>query len=258
MDGSRNRQFALHMIWYSQNFTPKRYVGEAYGSDLPAARHMRVDEHWVWTVGFGDYLRSLNQHGKIHVVGPILWYLPEPGAPAPRTSIKIAVFDVTPFAAGNNTAFGAARNYYSADTIRQFILDIVRAGDAVSKAIGFPVEVVLKHKRGVSVSRHDATYIGFLETLEAQRESFSLIDHRTDLYQLLEQCDISVSVPYTSTAYVAAHLGKHAVFYDPFSELVPTHEPNEYVIFCAGFHELQETFARILLSPAHNVRVARA
>jgi hypothetical protein len=61
MKGLKKQSYRLHMIWYSQNFIPKKYIGEEIGSDLPSARHIRVDTHWVWTFGFMKYLKNLGQ-----------------------------------------------------------------------------------------------------------------------------------------------------------------------------------------------------
>ena len=51
---------------------------------------------------------------------------------------------------------------------------------------------------------------------------------------------MSISVPYTSTSYVAAYLKKPAIFYDPFAELVPKFEKNEFVYFASEYDELKD------------------
>jgi hypothetical protein len=256
MHGLRDCRHTVHMIWYSQNFVPKQYVGESVGSDLPAARHMRVDQHWVWTDGFAEYLRTLDQTGTIHVVGPLLWYLPEDAPPPADDAIRIAIFDVTPFDS-SNSAFGAARNYYSAETIGQFISDVVTACEALAAHTGRRVSMLVKHKRGIS-NRHDRGYLNMLDSLVSERNDFVLVDHRTDLFGLLSNCEASVSVPYTSTAYVAAHIGTPAIFYDPFGELVPVFERNEHVTFCAGRTDLQQTLAGLIARRRQGGAVARA
>jgi hypothetical protein len=256
MHGLRRRHHRLHMVWYSQNFVPKQYVGEVLGSDLPAARHMRIDEHWVWTPGFAEYLRSLDQHGSLHVAGPLLWYLPGQAPAVEGDAIRVAVFDVTPFDSGAS-AFGAARNYYSAETIGQFIDDIVAACDRLKEVARRPVHILVKHKRSVS-SRHDRGYLRMLDELVRRRDDFTLVDHRLDLFALLTSCDVSVSVPYTSTAYVAAYLGKPALFYDPHAELVPVFEKSEHIGFCAGRAELEEALLRLAAPAGSGRAVVRA
>lgn len=245
MKGIVNQKSRLHMLWYSQNFIPKMYVGEQTRSDLPSARHMRADVHWVWTEGFASYLKKLGQTSQMRVVGPILWYLPERVSDLGQESIKIALFDVTPLPDGR-TSFAAAKNYYSVSTIRSFVADIVAACDKIEASSRREVLILLKHKRAPVSGHHDSTYIGFLDEMAQARPNFRLIEHRTNLFGLLAECDLSISVPYTSTAYVAAHLGKPAIYYDPFAELVAQHEPNELVHFAAGVDELHQLMARCL------------
>lgn len=239
MKGLMNQQFKLHMIWYSQNFIPKTYIGEKTNSNLPAARHMRVDVHWVWTEGFKSYLRELKQTSQIKVVGPLLWYLPEKKLYFGDSCIKVAVFDITPVP-DERTVFGAAKNYYSVSTIEKFMLDIISICDDITTSTGKNVLVLLKHKRMPIIGRHDSTYLKFLERLISVKTNFKMIDHRTNLFDLLEECDLSISVPYTSTAYVAASIKKPGIYYDPFAELVPRYEVNEFISFASGPIELRK------------------
>lgn len=246
MKGLTGQTFKLHMVWYSQNFIPKMYAGDEARPDFPAARHMRVDVHWVWTEGFRDYLRGLGLAGDIRVVGPILWYLPEEKTPRPRDScLKVAVFDVTPLPDGE-MAFGAAKNYYSVTTITKFIIDIVDACEEGAIPSGRELLILVKHKRAPRVGRHDSTYLEFLEQIAKERPNFRLIDHHTNLFELLEECDLSVSVPYTSTAYVAASLGKPTIYYDPFAELIPQFEESKFVYFASGPEELKKLTRQLL------------
>lgn len=240
MKGLAGQRFALHMVWYSQNFVPKMYVGETERSSLPAARHMRVDVHWVWTRGFEAYLRELGSTSRVEVVGPLLWYLPETTPTVRDGSVKIAVFDITPLPDGQ-TAFGALKNYYSVTTIARFITDIVETAEALAAESGRQVRVLIKHKRAPKAGYHDSSYLEMLEAMARVKPHVALIDHHTNLFGLLSECDLSISVPWTSTAYVGAHLGKPGIYYDPFGELVATHEPNPFVHFAAGPDALRRT-----------------
>lgn len=245
MKGLIGQRFKLNMIWYSQNFIPKVYVGELEESNLPSARHMRIDVHWVWTGGFRDYLQRIGQASEIRIVGPILWYLPEP-MPSPKEElIRIAIFDITPLPDGIRP-FGALKNYYSVSLMKQFILDIVDVSRDLELASGKKVSIQLKHKRKPKADFHDAQYLDFLQQVQALNSNFTLIDHQSNLFGLLELCDISISVPYTSTTYVASQLKKHAVYYDPFSELIPTYEQDNFIHFASGRSELRLSLLRYL------------
>jgi hypothetical protein len=250
MVGMTGRTFQLHMLWYSQNFVPKMYAGDTRRPDLPASRHMRVDVHWVWTPGFCDYLRDLGQSGEINVVGPILWYLPTPGRARERASpdaLKVALFDITPLPDGT-TAFGALKNYYTVATISRFVSDSLARCEAVGRALRRPVLVLLKHKRAPKVGRHASVYLDFLDELVRTHPTFQLIDHRTSLFDLLDDCDVSISVPYTSTAYVASWLGKPAIYYDSSGEVVPNFERTDLIRFASDAEQLQALLSECLVS----------
>jgi polysaccharide biosynthesis PFTS motif protein len=152
--------------------------------------------------------------------------------------LKIALFDITPLPDGT-TAFGALKNYYSVATISKFVVDSLDACEAVAAGMGKPVQIFLKHKRAPRAGRHATTYLDLLQELVRTRGNFQLIEHHSNLFELLGECHLSISVPYTSTAYVASFLSKPAIYYDSSAELVANFERNEFVHFAAGPRELQ-------------------
>jgi len=245
MKGLKNQKFKLHMIWYSQNFIPKMYQGDKKRPDLPAARHMRVDVHWVWTKGFSEYLGGLGQESEIRVVGPILWYLPEAIEGLNDNNINIVMFDVTPIS-GNDAKYGAIKNYYSVATIKKFVIDILNISAEITEASGKEEIIFLKHKRVPEISRHASEYLDFLHDIEKNNSNFKLISPQINLYGLLNICQLSIAVPYTSTTYVAESLEKTAIYYDPFAELVPKFESSRYVHFASGANELRHLMGKCL------------
>lgn len=244
MKGLDNQRFKLHVLWYSQNFIPKIYKGENEVSSLPSSRHMRADFHWVWTEGFKNYLRSIGQTGEINVVGPIVWQIPENLHKLTDDIIRICVFDVTPVQPGKNT-FGAIRNYYTVETISKFIQDINHLAKILEERSGKKVEILLKHKRNPNLHHHDNDYLKQIDDMVA-RGLIVLVKPDTNLFEMLSNSVLSISVPYTSTAYVADHLGKDAIFYDANAELVPHYEKRTHVHFCAEFDELRRKAFKIL------------
>jgi polysaccharide biosynthesis PFTS motif protein len=112
---------------------------------------------------------------------------------------------------------------------------------------GKQILILLKHKRKPKVGHHDSQYLKFIEHLETINLNFKLIDNQINLFGLLEKCDISISVPYTSTVYVALELKKNAIYYDPFSELIPLYEKNQFVHFASGQRELRQLLDKYLL-----------
>lgn len=248
MRAGGNQHFDLHMIWYSQNFIPKVYIGEEESSSLPSARHMYVDVHWVWTEGFKMYLKSLRQNSEIHVVGPILWYLPLPAENFDDSKLKIAVFDITPVPDGHRV-FGALTNYYTVRLMEKFVADIVEICNEFEKIYGKEIIILLKHKRAPKIGFHAVKYLNFIDTLLTENSNLSLLDHNYNLFRLMDECVCSISVPYTSTAYVSAALEKTSIYYDPFGQLVPKYEDNRFIKFSSSQAELQK-----LIEVALNIR----
>jgi polysaccharide biosynthesis PFTS motif protein len=249
-----NRNFRVHSVHYSQNSKPHVYAHDNVAACLPEHKHVRVDEHWVWTHGYKSHLQELGHEGSIHVVGPILFYLPPFPGPLPPQSneIVIAVFDVTPVHYTKARDLGIINNYYSTDHVIQFIDEIVEVCRHVESVCKGSVRVCLKHKRQFVEGVHDRRYKDHIESLVSQ-EQIDIIDHSTNLYSLLSTSDLSISIPYTSVAYVANELELDSIYFDPTQELLPSHEPTPYIHFASGAGELIDTVRRIVKKSPKNV-----
>jgi polysaccharide biosynthesis PFTS motif protein len=243
MRGPATRRFAVHMVWYSQNTRPVVYARDGFAADLPNYRHARMDETWVWTSGYKSYLEQLGLPCVIHVVGPILWYLPEPAQPRVEKDICIVVFDVTPVRDDAAERIGLIGNYYCAENMIRFIEEVLAVCREVEKKSGGRVRLMLKHKRSYNQA-HDQRYIDLIERLSAPQGDMTLVPFQTNMYALLAGSDVSIVVPWSSPAYVAAHLGAQAVFFDPAMELLPTFEQTSRVKFASGRAELLTLLAR--------------
>jgi polysaccharide biosynthesis PFTS motif protein len=77
-----------------------------------------------------------------------------------------------------------------------------------------------------------------VDSLHIAYPNFSMVPEETNVFRFLAESVVSVSVPYTSTSYVAASLNKHAIYYDPFGELVPVFEADLHVHFAADRESL--------------------
>jgi len=248
MIGIKNQTFRLHMIWYSQNFIPKMYHGDVETPSLPPARHMRVHEHWVWTKEFRKYLRKINQKGKIHTVGPILWYLNKEKKTTLKINriYKVAIFDVTPLN-DKYLAFGAAKNYYSIKNMKKFIADIVFVCGSIAKKQNIKIKLILKNKRTPKKKVHSLDYLTWLNKNFISKKLLYKKHYNTNLFKFLNACHISICVPYTSAAYVGAFLKKKSVFYDSTSSLIPKIEKNKNIKFAKTKHQLKKIILKDIL-----------
>lgn len=249
------RRFRAHMVWYSQNTVPVVYATDNERSNIPNYRHMRLDEHWVWTEQYAKQLRNLGSDATIHAVGPILWYLPEAGSRQGNIP-TVVVFDVTPVKEGFARQIGLVKNYYSASNMIAFVEQVVAACEKAATRLGQPILVLLKHKRGHS-EVHDRSYLQFVKNL-ADAGRIQLAPAQTNLYSLIAASSATVVVPYSSPAQVAATLGVPAIYFDPTQQLVPTHDQEPLVTFASGPAALAAAFDQVFQrrSPQSQVKQA--
>lgn len=249
------RNYTTHIIWYSTNSSPLVYAGDnaergagVVRPAIPWIRHVRVDTSWVWTEAYADYLRRLGVPGNMRAIGPILWYLPEaPSIQRNDAEIRLAVFDVTPVSHEMKQRLGLVQHYYRTDTMIRFIEDIVAAARALEEQIGKRALIALKPKRAYEPI-HDSRYIAFVERLSRSTIEFEVLPPETNMFSLVSGSDVTVVIPYSSPAYVASHLGRPAVYYDPTGQLVPSYEEDEWISFASGREDLVKTLRMALES----------
>ena len=238
------RRHATHMVWYSQNCIPFVYAFDPVRTQLPNHRHMAFDETWVWTEGFGDYIRSLGTRARIHVVGPIVFYLPKAAPSDHDGALRVMVFDVTPVRREVARRIGLLYNYYSAENLLKFITDIVTAAARTEEKLGRKVRLVLKHKRSHEPTR-DPGYVAAIERF-TEAGALQLESPDTNVYALIARADVVIAVPWSSPVYVAQNAGKPALYYDPTGELLPAHEAAADVPFVAGAAKLEQRLLEML------------
>ncbi|HEY7985307.1 MAG TPA: hypothetical protein VIE17_00125 [Methylophilaceae bacterium] len=216
MRGKRN--FAVHMVWYSQNTRLHQYKNQAHEAQNPHIPYVTADVHWVWTEGYRDHLaRILKTQGDIRVVGPILWYLPE------ALSIKlerpcVAVFDVIPVTADAAFKLGIPDSYFSPRNAQKFLTDIVEACNSIGDLTGERPQIYLKHKREAASPLFDRSYLDLVSEL-ASSGQICLLDPGENIFGMLAASDLCVAIPYTSPVHVATSVGTPAIYYDPTQSL---------------------------------------
>lgn len=250
MSDLAGRRFASHMVWYSSNSTPLAHISDPVTADYAGFRQIRVDVSWVWTEQFARYLKGLGVDGAMKVVGPILWYMPDgTEALSAHDCIRIAVFDVVPVKPELEAALGIVYyNYYRTECVVDFVEDVLAACQALEARTGKRVLVSLKPKRDSDVI-HDPRYAAFIDEVRNSRRA-TVVPPETNVFSLLGASDVAIVIPYSSPAYVASHLGKPAIYYDPTEELFPTYERNPLVTFAAGRESLIETLVAVIYKAA--------
>jgi polysaccharide biosynthesis PFTS motif protein len=216
LKGLKNANFKSSMIWYSQNFIPKFYRGESEQSYLPGTNKIRIDHHWVWTKKFGEMLKRKNPSCSYTAIGSILFY---PFAIKPKILREyIVIFDVIPRKSQEKLFFGAIYNYYSVETIKAFVYDIVTTIDEINNTYNKQIEVILKTKRPKN-NFHSDEYFQFTEKLKLKYPIFKMVDSQLNIYGLIKGSKAVFSVPFTSTAEVGFEMKIPSFFYDASNKI---------------------------------------
>jgi polysaccharide biosynthesis PFTS motif protein len=234
-----NKSYSLHMALYSQN-APFAFVHKDDGiiSDLSEYRGIRADNIWVWTKYFANHLKSIGVDSKFHVIGPIMWYLPEGKVQNPRSHIVISVFDVSPKSDSILKTIGYENiyMYYSLENMSRFLLEIIKVVNFLEMSTNNRIEIVLKHKKECRES-DNSQYFDLVRRL-VDENKVTLVKPHENIFSVISNSDVVVSFPYTSTAYIADHMGIPSIYFDPVKELIPVYEETKGITFSSGASNL--------------------
>jgi hypothetical protein len=229
--------FRIHMVWYAQNFKPVTWTDNQITSDLVEFRAMHVNEHWVWTKSFGEYLLGFVGNVKYTAVGPILWYLPQIDLTS-SDKLQIAIFDVSPYSDEIALSYGQFPNYNSPANLTQFISDILALKDFLTQNLQRELVCVLKTKRGYR-SAYDREYFEMLESKSAEGV-LKLIPHDEDIFRIIGGSSLVIVYPFSSPAYVAEAMGVPVIYYDPTGNIIGHYFPQviQKIGFVSGKYNL--------------------
>jgi len=207
----REGSVSCAMVWYSEN---SKWIWQdgIHDAELPMYRHLHVGVHWVWTEAHANWLRSLGHDGPIHVVGPILWYLPRPAIPKPAADVLwVTVFGIIPVSDDLAEQLGFTDNYYSVDRCLAFLRGVVVAAEAARAQTELPIQVRVKPKR--FRPKAPSEYEREVETLVGVG-ALACMETSADQFDAARESLISVVQPFSSPALVAAHVGARACYFD--------------------------------------------
>ncbi len=240
----KNKSFKVHKVHYSQNSRPTVFNEEPSEIAHPSFRYVSVDEHWIWTKGYGEFLKEQGHNGPIHIVGPIMFYLPEEAKKKVGDVIRISIFDITPIYDHLAEKIGVINNYHSTKNMYDFLSQIVSVAEELEKNLGKKIELLLKHKRNFN-SNHDKKYIEFANSLSAENKII-LMKYDVNIFSLIGSSDLVISAPYSSPAYIASDMGIPSIYFDSSGELKPTFEPANRVMMASSREELKNEMIKLL------------
>lgn len=126
--------------------------------------------------------------------------------------MKAAIFDVQPHRASLKVHVnGAVSKYYEATVAIQFLRDIHTVLNEYS------IMALHKRKRDIGNVLHPK-YKNVLK--EFSGENQIIVNPELSAYNLIEEVDFVISMPFTSTAILASEQNKPSIYYDPFGDVL--------------------------------------
>ena len=250
MSSRKNRNFKLSLALYSLNFFPfvlksKKYCLGDKGF-FPGMDLIQTDEILSWGDICTQELKKIGINCSYRNVGPVLWHIPNRLPKTENNKLKIAIFDVPPFKIDAILDHGDVQEYYyNTDTVIEFMKTSIACAKSYALDKQMELEIYYKPKRDFHPA-YDERYSDFIEALVLNESSVTQQDTSKNLFDLINATDVIICIPFSSPAYIAAFIGKKAIYYDPTADLV-FESMLEGVLFCnscAGLEaQLKETLA---------------
>lgn len=151
----------------------------------------------------------------------------------------IAVFDVQPFRVSKYQSLGLGYEYYVPQVSIKFLEDIQAVLDE------FGIDMAFKRKRDIGKLAHPV-YRSAVELIETEPNVIS-ISSSVSAARLIENSLAVISMPYTSTALIAANQGIPSVYYDSSAKVVRDDCAAHGIPVLIGRHELRSWLRNAVL-----------
>ena len=210
----------INKVHYSQNCRQLVYKDYLHEAVNPYFFEVFADTAWVWTDDFKQFVSQVYKCSDVRAVGPIMFYLPTEASSAQfnQTEFNISLFDVTPFNDDYIKSIGVLNNYYSSENLKKFLHDLIHVSIQIEKELNLKINIFLKHKRSYH-KLHEQSYIDLCSQYISQKKIIT-IPFEENIFNFIADTDLSVAIPYTSTAHICAHYGKESLYYDPTGEIL--------------------------------------
>jgi polysaccharide biosynthesis PFTS motif protein len=227
---------AITLYFYSTNSEAFKAV-DGYTTPLHSWQVMTWARFLVWNESQAEFVRRiLGPSADICIVGPI-WFHNSAKAMPPVPPGTVAVFDVQPQRTSRRQTLGTPHEFYTERVAVRFIRDILDTAAAHGRTVAF------KRKRHIGPMLHKG-YAGVIERLSASR-SFIAIDPDIAAVRVIDHCTAVISMPFTSTALMAANAGKPSIYYDPVGLIQKDDRASHGIPIVTGRAELSAWFSRV-------------
>lgn len=217
------------IYFYSTNCEPlKQYKSDIFLTDYSG---MTWSSYIVWDTYQANFLeKSIGSPINYRIAGPI-WFSDSSNYEVPEIAINsILVFDVEPFRDSRYRAFCLDFEYYIPSIAKQFLIDIYDVANQLNLDIIFKA----KRNKGRYGSR---TYSHIIQKLK-NKKNFISVSPDISPMRLIEDSNIVISAPFTSTAHIARNYGIPAAYYDPTGMLEKDNSASHGIELILGKDEL--------------------
>jgi len=191
------------------------------------------NNYFVWDKYQKNFISKFSHNKpKIEIVGPIKFFSQKEFKISSKKNV--AVFDVQPHRDSRHQLLGENNDYNNPSTVNFFLNDIFLV---LSR---YNLKLIHKKKRNIK-SYRSLKYIKNLSNL-SKNKNFTSIDPNISAYSLIDNCEITISFPFTSTSVYALLKGKITFYYDPLN-IISKNDPAAHgVKIISGIKELKKWF----------------
>ena len=219
---------------YSGSFLGHKRLG-TYPPDEVGLKSINWPNILQWSEKYNIFLEErVNQKLNLKLVSPIWLHDKKIYLNLKNNKKTISVFDVPPSSILRKCELNA-NLYRTTNCSKKFLNDIVK----FSKE--FNIDIYFKNKRKLDNRYTSKSYQIFLEKLVSQ-DLINFIDPITSPFRLIEETDMNISIPFTSTSLVGKYLNKPSCFYDPMIILDKQDRATQGVDLLKGEEELKNWF----------------
>lgn len=227
----------ITFYFYSTNIESFKKA-DGYGLQAYTWQIINWPRYLVWDDWQADFVRrAVGNEKNIEVVGSI-WFLPGTTQQLTIPRNSVAVFDINPLRDTRYHMFVESPKYLVPSVVNQFLLDIYEVLN--NKGL----TMVLKRKREIGSMLNKKNRKVVDQLLLA--DHFLAVDMDIPAHQLIGDCCMVISLPFTSTALIARDLGKPSCFYDPSGLVQPDDRAAHGICIVRGKEELASWVSSVM------------
>lgn len=230
------RNFSTYQIHYAQNTLPVDLAYDSIRNQIPDyLTDSNFDTHFVWSQEYAHVLSLKKSETKYEVVGPILFRLNKLNNPSTALKKSIVIFDVTIQKSAEHQEF------YSEEMGLNFLEDIIETVNSFFSKKEF--NLYLKPKRAYNDKIHSKKYLEKIFDYN-DKKVLKLYKPELDIFELLREARLSISVPFTTTAVLSREMRVPSVYYYPYINHNLNNIHKKSIPLISGKTQLETYFAK--------------